>query len=150
MAGRPTKLTQALVDKAAKYINEEVMLGGMYFGDLPSVAGLALYLDVARSSVYEWAEPLKEKPTTAAQKRNALLRRQFSDTLEKVLARQQYMLEGKSIKGEYNPTIAKMLLNVNHGMVEKTRTDITTNDQSLNPYGGLSEEELRALAQKRK
>lgn len=135
---RPTKLTREIVDKAAKYINEEVMLGGLFFGDLPSVAGLALYLDVARSSVYLWAE------------QDTSLGREFSDTLEKVLARQQYQLEGKALKGEYNPTIAKMLLNVNHGMVEKTKTDITSGDEPINGFAGLSTEELRKLAKQRK
>lgn len=134
---RPTKLTQQLIDKAAAYLGETKM-GGQYFGDLPTVAGLAIFMDVARSSIYEWSE--QDTP----------LGKEFSDTLERILATQQYMLQGKSLKGEYNPTIAKMLLNVNHGMVEKTKTDITTNDQSLNPYGGLSEEELRTLAKKRK
>lgn len=117
--GRPTKLTRALVDKAQKYIDEEIMFGGQFNGDLPTVAGLAIYLDVGRRSIYDWAE------------QNTPLALEFSHTLEKLMARQQYMLVGKSLKGDYNPTIAKMLLNVNHDMIEKSKTDVTTNGNEI-------------------
>lgn len=134
--GRPTKLTQEIVDKARRYIEVEIMHGGEYAGDLPTVAGLAIYLKVARSSIYEWADDKKSK-----------LGSQFSDTLEAILARQQYMLQGKALKGEYNAAIAKMLLNVNHDMVERTKTDVTTDGEKItNPYGQLSVTDLRKLA----
>lgn len=134
--GRPTKLTRDLVNKAKKYIEVEVKLGGLHYGDLPTVAGLAVYMDVARSSIYKWAEEQKGQLGT-----------EFSDTLERILATQQYYLEGKSLKGEYNPTIARMLLNVNHGMIEINKTDVTTGGEKItDPYDALTTAELKKLA----
>lgn len=134
--GRPTKLTPEIVEKARRYIDVEIKLGGLYAGDLPTVAGLAIYLKVARSSIYEWADD-----------RTTELGANFSDTLEDILAHQQYMLQGKTLKGEYNPTIAKMMLNVNHDMVERTKTDVTTDGEKItNPYTGLTTAELKKLA----
>ena len=110
-AGRPTKLTRELTDRARRYIDVETMHGGLYHGDLPMVASLAMYLDVSRDSCYEWAK--QETP----------LGREFSDILEKISATQEYKLVGKSLKGEYNSTIAKMLLSSKHGYVERTQVD---------------------------
>lgn len=116
--GRPTKLTRELVDKARRYIDVEIKLGGLFFGDLPTVPGLSLYLDVARSSIYLWAS--QDTP----------LGREFSDTVEKLDATQEYQLVGKSLKGEYNSNIASILLS-NHGHIKKTSQDLTTNGKEL-------------------
>lgn len=112
---RPTKLTNELVEKAARYV-EETKMGGLDFGDLPTEVGLCLYIGIARSTLHAWS------------KLDTPLGREFSSTLETISQTQQYQLVGKALKGEYNPTIAKMLLNVNHGMVEKSKseTDITS------------------------
>ena len=114
---RPTKLTAALVKKADGYI-QETKMGGLYFGDLPMVAGLAIYLDVARDSIYEW---IKAKTPLA---------RQFSDIVEKISAEQEYKLVGKGLKGEYNATIAKLLLS-KHGYVERRETDVTSGGEVI-------------------
>lgn len=108
--GRPTKLTQELVDKARRYVEVETKFGGLYAGDLPTVAGLSLYLDVARSTIFEWA------------KLDTPLGKDFSDSVEKLDATQEYQLIGKSLKGEYNSNIASILLS-NHGHIKKTEVD---------------------------
>lgn len=112
---RPTKLTREMVDKAQRYVTQETKHGGLYAGDLPTVAGLSLYLDVARSTIFEWA-----KLTTP-------LGREFSDSVERLDATQEYQLIGKSLKGEYNSNIAAILLS-NHGHVKKTQSEV---DQHL-------------------
>ena len=68
---RPTKLTKELVEKASGYVNETKM-GGMYHGDLPTVAGLSIYLDVA----------VKMYPCRC--KLDSPLGREFSDIVERV------------------------------------------------------------------
>lgn len=108
--GRPTKLTEELVEKAQRYIDVEVKAGGEYAGDLPTVAGLSLYLDVARVTIYDWC------------KQDSPLAREFSNTVEKLDATQEYKLIGKSLKGEYNSNIAAILLS-NHGHIKKTEVD---------------------------
>ena len=114
---RPTKLTTELVTKAEGYINETKM-GGLYFGDLPMVAGLSIYLDVARDTIYEWA------------KLKTPLGKQFSDIVERISAEQEYKLVGKGLKGEYNASIAKLILN-KHGYVERRETDLTSGGEAI-------------------
>ena len=53
LIARPTKDTTGLVVEVNNYVNE-VKMGGLHLGDLPMVAGLSIYLDVARDSIYEW------------------------------------------------------------------------------------------------
>ena len=103
---RPTKLTKEITEKAATYVNETKQ-GGLYFGDLPTVAGLSIFVDVSRDSLYEWA------------KLDTPLGHQFSDTMERIGAEQEYKLIGKSLKGEYNAAISKLLLG-NHGYSDRS------------------------------
>ena len=53
LIARPTKDTTKLVAEVNNHI-DEVKMGGLYLGDLPIVAGLSIYLDVARDSIHEW------------------------------------------------------------------------------------------------
>jgi hypothetical protein len=52
---RPTKLNKDLVTKAAAYLDIELKMGGLYYGDFPTVPGLSVYVGVSRDSIYEWA-----------------------------------------------------------------------------------------------
>lgn len=81
--------------------------------NLPSIEGFSLYLGVNRSSIYEWEKLYPE----------------FSNTLDKIRVEQQRRLVDKGLSGEYNSTIAKLILSSNHGMRE--RTDITSGDEKL-------------------
>lgn len=89
---------------------------------LPTIEGLALKLNVSRKTLYNWAE-----------KHNA-----FLHTLEKIEREQKNRLLNKGLSGEYNSTIAKLILSSNHGMVE--RKDLTTDGKELPApiYGGES------------
>ena len=51
ITGRPTKLTDALIEKAAKYANSDYMTQSEV---IPTIEGLAVYLDVSRSTIYNW------------------------------------------------------------------------------------------------
>lgn len=105
---RPTLLTPKLIKKAKEYLamcqDEEVTRGT---GDrpvygikvsVPTKGGLAKYLKVSRDSLYEWAKESEE----------------FSDIMEELGAEQEDRLINKGLSGEYNPTIAKVLL-TKHG-----------------------------------
>ncbi len=76
---------------------------------IPTIEGLANYLDVARSTIYEWKEKHKE----------------FSDIIERLQQEQAERLINNGLAGTYNPTIAKVLL-TKHGYVEKK--EITGDD----------------------
>lgn len=113
--GRPSKLAESL-DKAKEYL-----LGGYQtFGDeVPSIAGLACYLAVARSSIYKWAGEDKSEGG-------------FSDIVEGILSLQENKLLNGGLRGEYNPTIAKLLL-AKHGYADKAEVDNKSSDGSMTP-----------------
>lgn len=127
-AGRPTKYSPQILKKADEYISSCV---DEYFDyhktqgarsdtyerkirvNLPTVEGLALHLDVHRDTLHQWS---KDYPL-------------FSDKLEKLKALQAQRLMSGGLSGDYNPTIAKLLLASTHGMTD--RTDLTSDGEKL-------------------
>lgn len=97
--GRPSKLTPELMQKAQNYLSE-------YESAIPSVAGLSLYLDVSRSTIYNWSEEDGE----------------FLDILEKILATQEQKVLSNGLTGDYNATIAKLVLG-KHGYTDRQETN---------------------------
>lgn len=85
---------------------------------LPTVEGLALFLDVSRDTIYEWGDKHKD----------------FSDTLKKLKAKQAEQLISKGLSGDYSPIITKLILSSNHGMKEKTETDITSKGKQIGGF----------------
>lgn len=106
ITGRPTKLTPEIIEKAKAYV-----AGGYAENDaelVPTIAGLAIYIGITRVTVYEWAKENKD----------------FSYILEEVMQRQERGLLKGSLAGDYNSTIAKLML-TKHGYSDKTETALT-------------------------
>lgn len=103
MAGRPTKLTPALVKKAKQFVDRRAADRML----LPTVEGLALELGISRETVYDWASKGGE----------------FSDIVNDLKAAQGEKLMQYSLAGKYNPTIARLILSGKHGYVEKSEVD---------------------------
>lgn len=100
---RPTLYSQEILEKAQNYIQVyEKELGSI----IPSIAGLSLYLDTARSTLYEWRDKHEE----------------FSDILERLMTLQERILIEKGLIREFNPTMTKMML-TKHGYGEKDLPD---------------------------
>lgn len=118
--GRPTDYTPELVAKAKSYLAIEFDLLGH---SVPSVAGLSVHLGKSRSTLYAWAKEADKK--------------EFSDILEAILAKQEQISLAKGLNGEFNSTIVKLLLG-KHGYSDKAET------QSTVTFGDLSDEELNA------
>ena len=120
--GRPSKYDPSFVDEVDKYLTTT----GKEQMHLPKIESFAIWLDVSKSTLYEWAKDNKE----------------FSDALGKILLYQGVQLQDDGIYGgkEVNSTIVKLLLQNNHGM--KERTDTTTNDKDIPQpiYNGKSTE----------
>jgi len=106
--GRPTKLTKELKERAQEYI--------VNFADydhaIPSVVGMAVVLDVAKSSLFLWAQKNKLG---------------FSDILAKCNEAQEFTLINKGLKNEVNPTIAKLALG-KHGYSERVENELYGKD----------------------
>lgn len=122
--GRPLEYKPDLVDKAQEYldscedkeIEQEKKDGWTTYkiqAKLPTIEGLALYLDVDRTTIYDWCSKFPE----------------FSHIVEKLRVEQADRLINSGLSGDYNPTIAKVLL-TKHGYTDKT--DITSNGETLN------------------
>ena len=109
--GRPTKYSSAILEETKSYIEN--------YADedhaIPSVAGLSIKLNIARSTLYDWASQEGKE--------------EFSDILEKLNAVQEQTLVSKGLKGEFNPAITKLALG-KHGYSEKT--DNTNTHQGPN------------------
>jgi hypothetical protein len=59
---------------------------------------LALYLDVNKTTIFEWEKKYPD----------------FSNSLDKIKDEQKKRLLEKGLSGEYNSTIAKLILSSNH------------------------------------
>lgn len=129
--GRPTKLTDELISKAEMYLTDYPSNGDI----VPTVAGLSVYLDIAKSSIYKYRDESAR----------------FSDTLERIESLQESKLVNGGLMGDFNATIAKLMLS-NHGYSEKQVVDNTSSDGSMSPqaapdYSRLSDDELRQYAE---
>ncbi|OAT34876.1 DNA-packaging protein [Proteus myxofaciens] len=114
--GCPSKLTNELIAKAKEYL-----YGGYKENEgqvIPSIAGLACYLGIARSTVYEYG------------KQDSELGREFSDTLDGIMAFQEMKLINSGLAGDFNATITKLML-ANHGYSEKQEVDHQSSDGSM-------------------
>lgn len=111
--GRPSKLEECK-EPAMKYLEGDYAIDG---GVIPTVAGLACYLGVSRSSVNKWAVEDKSEGG-------------FSDIVEGILSMQEFKLVNGGLKGDYNPTIAKLLL-TKHGYTDKAEVDNRSSDGSM-------------------
>lgn len=135
--GRPQEYKEEFIEKVTEYLNlkvDEEYQVTKYSGEksegyetklrvkLPTIEGFAKFIDVNKSSLYEWEKQFPD----------------FSDALEKIRIEQQERLINMGLSGQYNSTIAKLILSSNHGMREKTETDVTTGGQPIPIYGGYS------------
>ena len=118
--GRPIKYRDWMCDTLDDYLATT----GREQMSLPTIEGFACYLDVSRVTLYDWAKKHKK----------------LSYTLEKILRIQGKQLIDDGIYGgkEVNATIVKLLLQNNHGMREKTDTDITSGGKPIPIMGGTS------------
>lgn len=130
-AGRPTKLDDAMLEKAHAYVTQTSVMGVHVL--LPTIEGLALELDLDRDTIYAWetVPELAEEPTDAdVEKRD--LRTQFSYIVRRLRLSQAQKLLQNSLVGRYNPIITKLLLS-KHGYVEKSEQDFTSGGNTIKP-----------------
>lgn len=131
--GRPSDYTPELLEKAKGYLATCVDTpNGLHLDvNLPSVAGLAVYLGVARTTIYDWASQDDK--------------REFSNILQKILAEQEKRLINKGLSGDYNSNIAKLALG-KHGYSD--RQELTGKDgKDLYPSPEEREKADKALEQ---
>ena len=122
-AGRPTKYTDEMPQRARDYLAGCVQVVSDYTKtsgehsssyqrlvkvNLPKIEGLALYLQVNKSTIYEWAKTHED----------------FSDVLDDILKEQEDRLIEGGLNGDFSPVITKLVLSARHDYREKTETKI--------------------------
>jgi len=141
LIGRPPEYNEEILIKAKEYIiscvdsieeyhktrgEKSDSFDRIVIVKLPTIEGLAVYLGIARNTVYDWEDKYKD----------------FSHIIEELRAIQADRLINNGMSGDYNPTIAKVLL-TKHGYregVENTGKD----GKDLIPET-INEEDKRAL-----
>lgn len=141
---RPTEYKEEYCQKVQEYLDEcqdeEVQVVKqssdkyeMYENKLkvklPTLKGFAMFIDVNESTLYEWDKKYPE----------------FSKSLDRIRTEQHNRLINNGLSGDYNPTIAKLILSSNHGMSEKTVSEITGKDGGPVELKEMSNEELTKL-----
>lgn len=152
---RPTDYSEEILTKAQEYIDscedeEEQQLSGLSAKGtelyknklrvkLPTIEGLSIALGVSRETVYAWEKEGNAVDETTGQRGE---KSAFSDIIGILRAKQGEALINKGLSGDYNPTIAKVLL-TKHGYREGV--DHTTNDKDLPPPAGVVEKRVDAI-----
>lgn len=80
---------------------------------LPTIEGYALFIGVHRSTLYDWEDEHED----------------ISDTLEILRHEQKTRVMNMGLSGEYNSTIAKLILSANHDMRDKS--DMTSKGKPI-------------------
>ena len=98
--GRPTKYSPAVLEKTREYAENYRAHGD----PVPTIAALALILDVDRTTIHAWSKEAGKE--------------EFSYLLTRIELGQERELVSGGIKGEFNPAITKMML-TKHGYTDK-------------------------------
>lgn len=133
--GRPKKYSPTFANKKLeKYLEscDETLMAkkkGGYFtlAKLPTHEGFAFFLNIAVSTLYEWAKKHKK----------------FSEALEAIKAKQKQRLVQRGLEGTYNPQMAKLILSHNHGVHEKSVQEVKKDPNEEIKVDDLPLDELR-------
>jgi hypothetical protein len=114
--GRPTKYNTALLEKAQHYLDnyEE------YDEVIPSAVGLALVLDITRSTLYAWARDEDKKV--------------FSHILDNINKKQEQVLLKNGLNNQFNSNITKLVLG-KHGYHDRPQQEGTQVQVIINRGG---------------
>lgn len=134
-AGRPSKFDEKFINEVYEYtdscVDDSINIGTeekpFYKTKvkLPTIAGLAIHLKVNKTTLYEWEK-----------------NEEFSNALDYLRQKQEETLLNNGLSGDYNSTIAKLVLSSNHKYSEKQDIDHTTKGDKINSVEELTTEEL--------
>lgn len=115
---RPIEYNQEYVENTKRYLESCIDIPADKESDIkasvkiPTIEGLAVYLEINRDTIYDWEKKYDE----------------FSVIISRLRGEQADRLINNGLSGTYNSTIAKVLL-TKHGYREGI--DQTTNDKDL-------------------
>jgi hypothetical protein len=104
-AGRPSSYTKDMADRLRAYTASGYEANGDV---IPTVEGGCLEIGISKSMAYRYRD---EHP-------------EFRDALEELMQKQGRSLINKGLSGDYNSTIAKLLLH-GHGYNDRQETEVS-------------------------
>lgn len=116
-AGQPTKYSKKIVSQCWKYLNiarPSKDEHGQLDEVIPSIEGLAFYINVRRSTIYNWLKD-DNKP-------------EFLDIVERIMEKQSKTLISGALSKVFDSKIAALLM-TKHGY--KDKIDVTTDDRPI-------------------
>lgn len=122
---RPTKYSEKILEKTKDYLKDYKSENDV----IPSIEGLASYINIRRSTIYEWAKQ-EDKA-------------EFADTLDDIQALQKRTLLNNGLTGDFNSNIVKLALG-NHGMSDKQTTN-HAGALGVIDLSGKTDEELKSI-----
>lgn len=108
------RYSDEIIDKIYNYIDNYQSLGDV----IPSIEGLCAHLKIAKTTIFGWNREADKVD--------------FSKALQELRDTQVRVLINRSLSGDFNPSISKMLLST-HGYIEKKQVDNTSSDGSMTP-----------------
>lgn len=120
-AGRPTDYNEDIIKKTNEYLKNYKEQGDV----IPNIAGLACYLKIARSTIYDWASQGSKK--------------EFSDSIEDILSSQERELINGGLLKKYSDKITNLMLSNHHNY--RTKSEVDFNDKT----NELTDEELEQI-----
>lgn len=126
--GRPTKFSPAVYNQVEQYLST----CGKENMSLPSIEGLADYIDVDTDTIVEWGK----------------IHPEFSVAIKKLANKQKQQLIDDGMYGgkEVNAAMAIFLLKVNHGMKDiTTQTNVQINMPTFKVMSTEAKEQLEKL-----
>ena len=112
--GRPSKYNEEMIEKAQDYIEN---YNSKYEDVIPMIEGLSIVLGVCKDTINEWEKVYPD----------------FSVVVRTLMAHQGRRLMNGSLSGELREKTACLALSSNHGLVNKTETDLKSSDGSMQP-----------------
>lgn len=110
--GRPTKLTDELMNKAKVYVQRDYLIDEL----IPTIQGLSLYLGVSNKVLYNWRNENDE----------------FLHIVEDLMDLQAKNLFRGGLTGDFNASITKLLL-TKHGFSDRVEQDLRSSDGTMQP-----------------
>ena len=115
--GRPTSYSPEILEKTKDYRDNWQTI--FEEDKLPTIEGLALYIEITRPTIYDWISQDENKELA-----------EFSYIVSEILAKQGKTLINKGLSNEFNASITKVLL-TKHGHREAVDSDITSAGKSI-------------------
>lgn len=117
--GEKYKYTPEIVEKAREYLENWENIAD---NAIPTMAGLATYLDINRDTLYEWEKQGKEKEE----------KREMTDICARARQIQEQVLISKGLTKKYDNSLTKLLL-TRHGYSDRQEVDHRSGDGSMSP-----------------